>query len=238
MINYSESHDENSIPFEVATRGDGLIWEPAKERKARLGLFATMVALGQPMIYMGQEFGVERPRNRVDLNWLDYWEKHHYHQWAAGLIRLRRRYPGLRISGYHPQQEGKFEWLLGPWLGEKSGHGKKVIGWTTNPNGTPWERMVILLNFEPYTVKVDLEFPLAGYWVKLADIDGIRMLPEVKITLRSDHDQNRPFGGFCCHLLAGSSINGSAPLLKGKRGFDIMSGKRQGHLLCDCISSL
>jgi 1,4-alpha-glucan branching enzyme len=129
------------------------------------------------MIYMGQEFGVERPRNRVDLNWLDYWEKHHYHQWAAGLIRLRRRYPGLRISGYHPQQEGKFEWLLGPWLGEKSGHGKKVIGWTTNPNGTPWERMVILLNFEPYTVKVDLEFPLAGYWVKLADIDGINDLP-------------------------------------------------------------
>ena len=205
VINYSESHDENSIPFEVATRGDGLIWEPAKERKARLGLFATMVALGQPMIYMGQEFGVERPRNRVDLNWLDFLKKNHYYQWAAGLIRLRRRYPGLRVSGYHPQQEGKFDWLLGPWLGEKSGCGKNVIGWTTNPNGEPWERMVVLLNFEPYAVTVDLEFPLAGYWVKLADIDGINDLPpegENNICDPTTIKTTGHFGGF---LLPSSS---------------------------------
>jgi 1,4-alpha-glucan branching enzyme len=199
VINYCESHDENSVPYEVATRGDGLIWEPAKERKSRLGLFATMVALGQPMIYMGQEFGVERPRNRIDLDWPEFLEKNHYYQWSSGLIRLRRRYPGLRIYGYDPCQEGAFAWLLGPWLGEKYGQGKKVIGWTTNPGPEPWERMVVLLNFEPYEVMVDLEFPLPGYWVKLADIDRVNDLPpagENSIDLPTTIKTTGHFGGF------------------------------------------
>ena len=177
VINYCESHDENSVPYEVATKGDGLIWEEAKERKSRLGLFATMVALGQPMIYMGQEFGVERPRNRVDLNWPQFLQHNSYYQWAKGLINLRRRYPGLRISGYDPQQEGKFNWILGPWLEQKYGGGKNVIGWTTKPNDLSWERMVVILNFEPYAVTVDLKFPLPGFWIKLADIDQINDLP-------------------------------------------------------------
>ena len=61
VINYSESHDENSLPFEVATDGPALQTEPAKERKACLGIMATLTALGQPMLYMGQEFNVDRP---------------------------------------------------------------------------------------------------------------------------------------------------------------------------------
>ncbi|MDH7526539.1 MAG: alpha-amylase family glycosyl hydrolase, partial [Peptococcaceae bacterium] len=60
VINYIESHDENSVQFEVATSGPRLQDQWVKNRKARLGLMATMTALGQPMIYMGQEFGVER----------------------------------------------------------------------------------------------------------------------------------------------------------------------------------
>ena len=56
-VNYCESHDENSVPYEVATGGKHLQHPWVKERKARLGLFATMTALGQPLIYMGQEYG-------------------------------------------------------------------------------------------------------------------------------------------------------------------------------------
>lgn len=215
VVNYCESHDENSVPYEVATSGDGLIWAPAKERKARLGLFATMVALGQPMIYMGQEFGVERPRNRIDLDWPVFLRGHHYYQWAAGLIRLRRRYPGLRVYGYDPDPEGKFAWLLGPWLGEKCGGGRNVIGWTTNPNGQPWERMVVFLNFEPYEVTVDLEFPLSGYWVKLADIDRVNDLPPEGNNSLADPTAIKTtghFGGFVLPSSSGFIYKWVAPL--------------------------
>ena len=68
VVNYVESHDETSIPYEVGTNPSTN--HPAtKERKGRLGFFATMVALGQPMIYMGQEFNVERDRNIVSFSW-------------------------------------------------------------------------------------------------------------------------------------------------------------------------
>lgn len=177
VINYVESHDENSVPFEVATRGDGLVGDLAKERKSRLGLFATMVAVGQPLIYMGQEFGVDRPRNRIDLNWPEFLKESYYQKWTAGLISLRRRYKGLRVSGYNPVEEGKFHWLLGPWMEEKRGGGKRIIGWYTRPNESPWEQILVMLNFDPFEQKVEFEFPQPGYWVKLADIDRVEDIP-------------------------------------------------------------
>ena len=216
VINYCESHDEHSVPYEVATRGDGLIYEEAKERKSRLGLFATMVAMGQPMIYMGQEFGVERPRNRVDLNWPEFLEHNAYFQWACGLINLRRRYPGLRISGYDPEQEGKFKWILAPWLEAKYAGGKCVIGWTTKPSELPWERMVVLLNFEPYAVTVDLNFPLPGYWVKLADIDRVSDLPPRGTNSIQEPGTIRTEGSFPGFTLPSSS----GFIYKWERGLD------------------
>jgi hypothetical protein len=167
------------------------------------------------MIYMGQEFGVERPRNRIDLDWPVFLRENHYYQWTAGLIRLRHRYPGLRVSGYDPAPEGKFAWLLGPWLGEKHGRGKNVIGWATNPNGKPWERMVVLLNFEPYEVMVDLEFPLPGFWVKLADIDGVNDLPpegENSLDHPTTIKTSGHFGGFVLPSSSGFIYKWEAPL--------------------------
>lgn len=176
VINYCESHDEHSVPYEVAS-SELLTGEAAKERKARLGLFATITALGQPMIYMGQEFGVERPRNRIDLSWPELMKNNHYYEWACRLISLRRRYPGLRIYGYDPEKEGKFSWVLAPWMAPSRGGGKRVIAWSTRPGKEPYEEMLVILNFEPYPVTVDLAFPRPGIWVKLADIDRVNDLP-------------------------------------------------------------
>src|SRR4029450_6458681 len=61
VVNYCESHDEQSVPYELQFT-PWLDNPAAKERKGRLGMFATLVALGQPMIYMGQEFHPEPPR--------------------------------------------------------------------------------------------------------------------------------------------------------------------------------
>jgi len=175
VVNYCESHDEHSVPYEVGFT-PSLSAPDARARKGRLGLFATTVALGQPMIYMGQEFNAQRPRNRVDVQWPGDLDAHGDFQWASRLLRLRRRYPGLRLAGYDPAADGRFEWIIAPWLDPRHGGGRRVIGWRTNPNGQAHEQMVALLNFEGAAVKVDLELGRAGCWVKLADIERVNDL--------------------------------------------------------------
>ena len=172
VVNYCVSHDENTVPYEVRT--NPALNQPAtKERKGRLGFFATMVALGQPMIYMGQEFNQEQERNIVTVHWPGNLNNHGFFQWASRLVRLRRRYPGLRLRGYNPAGTGQFAWVIAPWMEERRGGGRKVIGWRSRVNPAPHEALVVLLNFEGYDVRVDVEFGLSGTWVKLADIDRV-----------------------------------------------------------------
>jgi len=175
-INYGECHDENSVSFEVGT--NPVLNNPlAKERKSRLGLFATMVGLGQPMIYMGQEFNVERPRNVVTVDWPPKLNENGYYQWAHRLIQLRRRYPAMRIDGYNPIAEHHFDWVAAPWLDSQHGGGEKVIGWWAQPNGLAHERVLVMMNFENHEVNLDVEFGVPGKWIKLADVDSVDDLP-------------------------------------------------------------
>lgn len=175
-VNYCESHDENSVPFEVGTSGDGLVYNEAKTRKARLGLFSTAVALGQPMIYMGQEYGTDRPRNMVLFDWPDNPNENPFFSWARRLFSLRRRYPGLRVSGYEPEKDGNFWWILGSWMDDAHGKDHKIIGWRTAVT-QPQEDFAIFINFDPSPITVDLDLGRAGRWIKLADIDIVNDLP-------------------------------------------------------------
>lgn len=172
VVNYCESHDEHSVAHEISFVEE-LNHPAAKDRKSRLGLFATMVALGQPMIYMGQEFGIERERNRVYFNFPENLDEHGFYQWASRLISLRRRYPALKLHGYNPIEEGHFEWVIGPWLDERHGGGKRVVGWRSTPSNDPEEHMLILINLENHDVSVDLSFGTPGTWVRLANIDTV-----------------------------------------------------------------
>ena len=171
-VNYCESHDEHSVPFEVQFT-PALNHAAAKERKARLGLLSSLVALGQPMIYMGQEFNVERPRNLVTVQWPTDLDGHGYFQWAHRLIRLRKRYPGLKLFGYNPAGSGQFRFVVAPWLADNRGGGKKVIGWQSRPNDAAHDALLVMLNFENHDVPVDAAFGIPGVWVKLADIDFV-----------------------------------------------------------------
>jgi 1,4-alpha-glucan branching enzyme len=172
VVNYCESHDENSVQFEVATGGPHLQDLKIKEQKARLGLMTTMLALGQPMIYMGQEYGIERERNRIKVSWAKYdQETNHFYDWTSGLINLRKRYETLRLSGYNPADAGNFSWLLGPWMSENQGGQQRVLGWKVS-NGKPNENILIMLNFEGRDVPVEVHFD-QGRWVKLGDIQNI-----------------------------------------------------------------
>jgi 1,4-alpha-glucan branching enzyme len=178
-VNYVESHDETSVAFEVGT--NPITDQPAtKDRKGRLGLFATVVALGIPMIYMGQEFNVDRDRNIVSFPWPpDGTESNGFYRWARRLIHLRRRYPALRIAGDDPAGDGRFTWILGPWMDQAHGGQRAVLGWRLRPNGFAHDTLVVLLNFEPFPVRVDLELGPAGSWLKLADLDRVEDVPPV-----------------------------------------------------------
>lgn len=176
VVNFVENHDETSIAFEVGT--NPRLDQPAtKDRKGRLGLFATLVALGQPMLYMGQEFNVERPAKVVSFDWPDPPESSGFYQWVRRLVHLRRRYQGLRMAGFDPAGDGRFEWILGPWMGAAHGGGRRVIGWRARPNAERREVLVVMLNFEGFDVPVDVRLGMPGTWVKLADIDRVNDLP-------------------------------------------------------------
>lgn len=199
VVNYCESHDEHSVAHEVGYT-PGLDHPAARERKSRLGLFATLTALGQPMIYMGQEFGVNRPRNLVTVAWPADVEQVGYFQWARRLIHLRRRYPGLRLRGSNPAETGQFTWIVGPWLSANRGGGRRVIGWRSRGNDQAHEALVVLLNFESYDVAVDVDFGIPGQWVKLADIDQVNDLPPAGMNSTADasclQTQDGQFAGF------------------------------------------
>jgi 1,4-alpha-glucan branching enzyme len=204
VVNYCESHDEHSVAHEMEF-AENLDTPAAKERKARLGLFASMVALGQPMIYMGQEFNTDRPRNIVKLDWPSDLDNHGFFQWASRLICLRRRYPGLRLGGYNPAEEGEFAWVIGPWI-EGKGSGCKVIGWHVRPNQNTYDNLVILLNFENHPIEVDLDFGLPGIWVRLASIDFVDdIAPEGTNSAEADTAIHTTDGKFADFVLPDSS---------------------------------
>jgi 1,4-alpha-glucan branching enzyme len=208
VVNYCESHDEHSVPLEVATGSDPNLNTPAaKTRKALLGFGASLLALGQPMIYMGQEFAVERERNLVYYPRPSEPMTHDFFRWASAFICLRRRYPALKLHGYDPIADGQFEWIAGPWLDERHGAGKRVIGWHAVPNDQPFEQMVILLNFENHPVEIDLELGLPGVWLCLANIDRVNDIPpEGQNSLDSGDALRSPDGRLPGFVLPDSSL--------------------------------
>jgi pullulanase/glycogen debranching enzyme len=200
VINYVESHDETSIAYEVGTN-PVLDHQAAKDRKGRLGLFASMVALGQPMIYMGGEFNAERDRNIVSFDWpVAGPTSNGFYRWASRLIQIRRRYPALQVAGENPASDGRFTWILGPWMEERYGRDKRVVGWRMQPNQFAHDTMVILLNFENRPITVDLELGQPGIWVKLADVENANDIPPGGTNSRHDstalRSEDGRFSGF------------------------------------------
>lgn len=187
VINYCESHDEHSVAHEVSFVHN-LNSPQAKERKARLGLFATMVALGQPMMYMGQEFGTERERNIVYFDFPENLQENGFYQWASRLINLRKRYPALKLYGFNPIEDGQFTWIIGAWLSGDSGANKRVLGWRATPTSDSHETMVVIINLENHSVEVDIPFGIDGRWVRLASIDEVN-----DIAPRGNNSPDNPF---------------------------------------------
>jgi 1,4-alpha-glucan branching enzyme len=205
VVNYVESHDEHSVSHEVASN-PALDNPASKERKGRLGLFASLVALGQPMIYSGQEFNVQRPRNTLFFDWPADLDTHGFFQWAARLMRLRKRYPGLRLCGFDPAKDGQLAWACGYWMDPAQGGGSRVVGWQAIPNDRADDRLVVLLNFENHPVEVDVNFGAAGTWVRLANIDFVNDIAPEGTNSKDDETALRTADGrFASFVLPDSS---------------------------------
>jgi hypothetical protein len=52
-----------------------------------------------------------------------------------------------------PAAAGQFEWILGPWLDESHGGGRRTVGWRAHPNDRPTDTLAVLLNFEASTYR-------------------------------------------------------------------------------------
>ncbi len=198
-VNYSESHDEPSIKYELET--NNLLDCDLKERKAKLGLFSCLVALGQPMIYMGQEFGINREENVIDVDLATpdpncpEAEADSFYYWTRGIITLRREEEALKVAGYNPVESGNFEWKVGPWMSEKRGQNQRVIGWKTKAE-TSGEEIMVLINFEGAEVEVEPEVSTSIVWRKLADIEQVYQPPEELTAKQLQAIKLPPYSGF------------------------------------------
>lgn len=103
VVNYLESHDEFTLMQKLAERG---ISGDQAFRKNKLGASLLFTAVGNPMLYQGQEFGGHRWRETEirPLQWellqADYGLhlKEHY----AFLAKLRRESPALKGEKLEP----------------------------------------------------------------------------------------------------------------------------------------
>lgn len=95
-INYIESHDEHTLMEQMAAHG---ITGDAAFRKAKLGATLLFTAVGNPMLYQGQEFGGCRPLSTeirpVQWELLDNDFGLHLKEHYAFLAKVRKDSPAL-----------------------------------------------------------------------------------------------------------------------------------------------
>ena len=157
VVNYIESHDEFTL---MGRLGEAGILGDKAARKNKLGATLLFTAVGNPMIYQGQEFGGHRPRDTEirPLQWellkADYGLhlKEHY----AFLAKLRQSSPALKGE--------EFENI---YLEEK----EKVIAYR---RGYGEAQVLVVANLEDQDKTLTLPFP-DGAWHELTfdyDIDS------------------------------------------------------------------
>jgi 1,4-alpha-glucan branching enzyme len=159
-VNYLESHDEDTLAylFNIAGYNTG-----TQKAKTRLGAVMLATSLGNPMLWMGQEFLRAREGQNIDelpLDWSLLGSNGDVHNYYAGVFRLRRDNKALRDGN-----EISLQWLYTPW---SAGNNRQVIAYSrisqSNPNDA---KFVVALNNNFYDVSIWIQFPEAGTWTKV-----------------------------------------------------------------------
>ena len=160
-LNYVESHDEDTLGrlFGFAGYDEG-----TKKARTRLAVVMLATSLGNPMIWMGQEFLRVREGQDIDelaLDWSGYTTYNDIYQYYAGILKLRKNNPALRQP-----TETYFAFQYKPW---EAGKDTMVVGYSLSSPTPTDDIFVVLLNFDRYNSKtVWVGFPENGTWKKVA----------------------------------------------------------------------
>lgn len=154
MVNYLASHDRNHLMVELGDRG---IFDDAAFKRVKLAAVLLMTAVGIPMIWMGEEFGMpsrqtpNRP-NKLDWSLLKSDRNQDLLSYYKRLIALRKEHPAIQsnnIEFFHENSDAKV---------------LAYVRW--NDAG---DRVVVVVNFSNqflagYQVT---KFPATGKWYEL-----------------------------------------------------------------------
>jgi 1,4-alpha-glucan branching enzyme len=150
VINYTENHDEERVIYEAMTNPH--IDYHKAVRKSKLGAITLFTSAGIPMIYHGQEFGMDTARtidpNKLQWNKLsyNYPGKEVYNHFKA-LIKLRKNHMALRQNNIEEVWRYQNENVLIYKRWDNYG-----------------DIIIVALNFSDYDQYVDIPMPQNGRW--------------------------------------------------------------------------
>ncbi|MCX7003402.1 MAG: alpha-amylase family glycosyl hydrolase [bacterium] len=167
-VNYTDSHDEETLAHRIASAG----WQGAAlEARARMGLVLLLTAQGVPMLWEGQEWlrcnpaQVQSYAGNV-VNWEVVQTNAPTVDFTRRLIALRKQYRALRSPRH--ESAAYYSWL-------RPGNAS-ALGYVINANRQDADepRFLVLLN--PGATAADFTLP-GGDWQELADARGFHRTP-------------------------------------------------------------
>ncbi|HEX8682332.1 MAG TPA: alpha-amylase family glycosyl hydrolase [Ardenticatenaceae bacterium] len=150
VVNYTASHDEQRVVHE--TLSNPWLNDEIAYRKAKLGMLTVITAAGVPMLYAGEETGMNKPRttDEAKFEWnrlQSVPEAQDLHQHWQRLTWLRNTHPALRAPNFQ---------TLTKW-----GEQKAISFQRWNDEG---DAIVVLLNFSNEKYHLPVSFPSGGTW--------------------------------------------------------------------------
>lgn len=201
VVNYFESHDENSVYTELVSYS-GLTLTDATNA-SKVGAIILFTSMGIPMIMAGQEFvrpriGQDTSKINGDIDWSWLITNTNIFEYYSGLIELRKNYPALRITDPNPASKGWFKWGNEWNSANFQWSSSKHIVYALNYNGQiPGEtrKFVVVANFATTNVKV-YPFFETGVWTIVVSPTNSRGNTTTNITSTSVEWEVPPFSGF------------------------------------------
>ncbi|MGC8870313.1 MAG: alpha-amylase family glycosyl hydrolase [Brevinematia bacterium] len=172
VVNYFESHDENSVYTELV-QYSGLTLDDATNA-SKVGAIVLFTSMGIPMIMAGQEFvrpriGQNTSKTNGDIDWSWLSTNTNVFDYYSGLINLRKNHPALRITDPDPASKNWFKWGNEWNINNFSWGSSKHIVYALNYNGGISDnKFVVAVNFSTTNVTV-YPFFESGTWTIVVD---------------------------------------------------------------------
>ncbi len=165
-IKYLESHDERRVVEQVEGSGSSAARAIGGLQKSRLGAISLMTCVGIPLLYHGQEIGVDNPiaadpaPSPIDWTAGDASLRDHYRH----LIELRLGEPALASDAI------EFLWAAGsaPSAPDETA---RILQYLRGEEG---QEVLVLLNFDHEEHQVVARFPRQGAWALFDPATGGR----------------------------------------------------------------